>query len=215
MRKMLFVALLVWGLLVSAQGQVFNRESGLSSWGQENLVPDSQPSDRGGSVLFSTLGGIDPVASSVITSQVFTDFGNFATQGADDFTVTGNGWEITSVEARGAYFNGAGPADSVNVYILGVSGSLPDTTNLSAGAIYALEGGSYTDIGSGDFDIPLVPDGAPGIVLPPGTYFLVVQANMAAGSGGQWGWTQSASGPNSGTPNSHRSIRRRPAVVRQ
>jgi hypothetical protein len=195
---MLFLALLVWGLLVSAQGQVLNEE-GLSSWGQENLVPISQPSDRGGSVLFSTLGGIDPVTSSVITSQVFTDFGGFATAGADDFTVTGNGWEIESVEARGAYFNGAGPADSVNVYILGVSGGLPDTTNLSAGSIYALENASYTDIGSGDFEIPLVPDGQPGIFLPPGDYFLVVQANMAAGSGGQWGWTLSASGPNSGT----------------
>ena len=198
MRKMLFVALLVWGLVVSAQGQVLNAE-GLNSWGPENFNPASQPSDRGGSVLFSTLGGIDPVTSSVITSQVFTDFGNFATQGADDFTVTDNGWEIQSVEARGAYFNGAGPADSVNVYIVGVSGSLPDTTNLSAGSIFALENASYTDIGSGDFEIPLVPDGTPGIYLPPGTYFLVVQANMAAGAGGQWGWTLSASGPNSGT----------------
>jgi hypothetical protein len=201
MRKMLFGALLVWGLFNIAQGQ--NLESGATD--------ATVPGDRGGgSVLFSTIGGIDPVSAFVITSQHFTDpvFNDFATHGADDFTVTGNGWEITTVEVRGAYFNQPGNpqvADSVNVYIVGNSGNLPDTTNLSAGSIYALENASYTDIGSGDFQIPLVPDGSPGITLQAGTYWLVVQANLSVMAGGQWGWTEAASAPNSGTPNGFES----------
>ncbi len=156
---------------------------------------DNESVESRGTVLFSTFSGIVNPAPFTISSQNFTDAG-FTSQGADDFTVPGNGWTIDSVEVRGAYHNGAGPADSVNVYILGNSGSLPDTTNLSAGAIYAAENLSYTDVSSGDFLINL----PGGLTLLPGTYWLVVQVNMAFGTGGQWGWAESSSSPNSGTP---------------
>lgn len=150
-------------------------------------------------VLVSTFGGTTggPFA---VSSQFFT-VSSESTQGADDFTVTGNGWKIEQVSVQGEYQvftpgGPTGPASSVNVYILGNSGSLPDTTNLSAGAIYAAENLSYNDTGSGDFQIPL-PGG--GLTLSAGTYWLVVQANMSTDAGGKWGWYESAAVANSGT----------------
>ena len=141
---------------------------------------------RGGVVLFESFSQIEPQPFS-IASQNFPDE-NFSAQGADDFVVTGNGWQVETVEVRGTYFNGAGPAESINIYILGNAASLPDTTNLSAGSIYAAENLSYTDVGSGDFLIDL--PGA-GVLLQPGTYWIVVQVNMDFLVGGQWGWTES------------------------
>lgn len=149
-------------------------------------------------VLFSTFGGIDPGTPFGVVSQVFTDPGTtFFAAGADDFTITGNGWEIKEVSAKGAYSGGSGPAESFNVYILGNSGGLPDTGSLSAGAIYAAENISYHDDGSGEFTIPL-PGG--GLTLLAGTYWLVIQANMKDGVGGRWGWYESSSAFDSGTP---------------
>ena len=183
MRNMLIGSLLFMGLFAFAQlpGNVQLANGALDN------TSESLP-DGGGSVLFSTFGGIQP-SPFTISSQNFTDDGfNFASQGADDFSVTGNGWIIETVEVRGSYFGGAGPAESVNVYILGSTGTLPDTTNLSAGAIYAAENLAYTDVFDGDFNIVL-PGG--GVLLMPGDYWIVVQANMAFLVGGQWGWTES------------------------
>ena len=52
-----------------------------------------------------------------IVSQNFeATFDAYDAQGADDFTVpSGKVWTVTSVQATGVYFNGAGPCDSVNV----------------------------------------------------------------------------------------------------
>lgn len=158
----------------------------------------------GGTVLFSTFSGIAPQSFGV-NSQVFTVSGGttgipagYANTAADDFTIPASSglWNIETVQVQGSYFNGAGPAQSVNVYILGNASGLPDTTNLSAGAIYAAENLSYTDAGTGDFEIDL-PGG--GLNLPPGTYWLVVQANMDAFSTGQWGWRESSANPDTGT----------------
>ncbi len=160
----------------------------------EQNAGSAAPAAPNGTVLFSTFSGVQP-APFVVTSQAFTDIGSFAAQGADDFTVTGNGWEIDTVQVQGAYFNGAGPAQSLNLYILGNAAGIPDTTNLSAGSIYAAENLSYTDVGSGDFLIDLP---GPGVLLQAGTYWLVVQANMSVAAGGQWGWAESASAPDSG-----------------
>ena len=189
MRKMLLGV--IWILIIaSAQTAFAQLVPGIDS--KDNYVPP--PRD---SVLFSTIGGIDPGGAWTVSSQNFTDpaFNGFFSAGADDFTVTGNGWEITQIEVVGTYSAGGGPAASVNIYILGNSGSLPDTTNLSAGAIYAAENLSYTDTNDGDFLVTL-PGG--GVSLNAGTYWLVVQANMAFGAAGQWFWTESADGFDTG-----------------
>jgi hypothetical protein len=181
---------------------------GLSAYAQiPNFVrlgaqgePEPPATQGRGTVLFSTFAGIEPTIPFAISSQNFTDFG-FLSQGADDFTITGNGAVIQDVEVRGIYFAAVdggptGPAASLNVYILGNSGGLPDTTNLSGGAIYAAENISYTDVtGFGDFRVTL-PGG--GVTLLAGTYWLVVQTNQNVVTEGQWGWTESASSANSG-----------------
>lgn len=150
-------------------------------------------------VLVSTIAGEDPPAFAIVSS-LLTDAGNAHTAGADDFTITDpNGWQITTIRANGNYSGAipAGPASSVNIYIIGNSGSnLPDTTNLSAGAIYAAENLAYSDPGSGDIQVTLP---GSGVSLPPGTYWLVVQANVAFTAVGQWNWTESSLTPNSGT----------------
>ena len=47
---------------------------------------------------------------------------------ADDFDVpAGPGWNVTGVEVQGTYFNGSGPATSVNVTVYANSGDLPGT----------------------------------------------------------------------------------------
>lgn len=156
-----------------------------------------------GSVLFSTFSGV-PASPWTITCQQFTVTGGmtglpagFATVGADDFTIAvgQRAWLINSVEVSGSYFYLSGPAESVNVYILGDAAGLPDTTNLSAGAIYAYENASFTDVGTGDFHVDF-PGG--GVLLLEGTYWLVVQPNMDVFVGGQWGWTESSSAPDTG-----------------
>lgn len=196
MRKLLWCGLAV--ITLSAQAQ----QSG--PWLPGAIDNSPVASFSGGSVLFSTLGGIAP-ASFAVNSQRFTVTGGmtgipagYNNAAADDFTIPlADGlWQIVRVNVQGAYFVGAGPAESVNVYIIGNSGMLPDTTNLSAGSIYVAENLSYTDAGTGDFEIDL-PGG--GLNLGPGTYWLVVQANMDAFSGGQWGWRESSASPDTGT----------------
>jgi len=158
----------------------------------------------GGSVLFSTVGGIDPVEAFVVTSQDFLftapGFEDYETLNADDFTVTDNGWLLEAIEVRGSYFGLPAPgpisAASVNVYIVADAGGLPASADLPAGALFAWEGAPYTDVSDGDLRVTLP---APGWFLAPGTYWLVFQTSLDAMLG-QWGWTESASAPASGTP---------------
>jgi hypothetical protein len=156
--------------------------------------------NKAGSALFSTMGGIDPLAFAVISSEL-TDIPNFFTAAADDFTITNCAWEINTISANGNYSGGAGPAGSVNIYIMDDSAGLPNTTNLSGGAKYAAENLSYTDIGSGDFEISL----PSGLILQEGKYWLTVQANISFVSNGQWNWNESSLTPNSGTTNGDES----------
>ncbi len=164
-------------------------------------------------LLVNTLAGVDPPAYGVVSTN-FTDdppFNSPQTAGADDFVISDAGWKITTIRAYGDYsqrfMTMEGPADSINVYILGNSGELPNSTNLSAASIYAAEGLlSYTELdsanGGGDFEITLPGDG---MILPPGTYWLVVQANMKLYDNGQWNWTESSLTTNSGTTNGYES----------
>ena len=71
--------------------------------------------------LFSTLPGVT-ATPFLVSSQLFTDTAGNQTVAADDFTVAGSGWRMETVQVQGGYFNGAGPATSVNVYILGNAG---------------------------------------------------------------------------------------------
>lgn len=187
MRKLLIGSILVLGL--NAQAQFPDGFTGSSS------EPD-QVLNRGGA-LVSTLAGVQSDGS---VSQLFTDeagpLSGYANAGADDFIVpAGERWEITRFLIQGTYFDGmntGGPAESVNVYIIPDNGAgLPDSTNLAGSAIYAGEELNYSDIVSGDFDIPI----PGGVVLPVQNsdtrYWLVVQANQNYGEALFWFWKQS------------------------
>ncbi|MEM8960955.1 MAG: hypothetical protein AAGD38_05715 [Acidobacteriota bacterium] len=161
-------------------------------------------------VLFSSFSGIAS-GPFTVSSQLFLDLFvdpptnsvRFASAGADDFEVTGDGWRIEEIAVRGTYFFGSGPAESVSVYFIADDAGLPATTDLSGGAIRAYEGIGFVDVEVGDFRITLVDgDGNPDpLTLRPGVYWVVVRANMGFVSGGQWGWTESAAGANSGLTN--------------
>ncbi len=171
---------------------------------QTGAIPAGNVRDT---VLFDTSAGVAPGAYGIVSSAL-TDpsLGGFRTAGADDFTIADCAWEITRVRAYGAYadpFNvgQAGPATSVNVYILPKSGSLPTSTNLASIAIYAGTNLAYTDLNDGDFEIEI----PGGVVLQAGSYWLVVQANIELLAVGHWAWTESSLTPNSGTTNGDES----------
>jgi len=202
-RLFLLATIMLSGLTLLGQGAELVQAGSI-----DYIIPTS---NNRAPELFNSQPGVDPPAFAVVSSS-FTDavLGGFMAAGADDFTVPSCGWQITEVTAFGNYSDPAmtgssGPATSVNIYILGDAGGLPDTTNLSAGAIYAAEGLSYTEldaVNGGDFEIQL-PGG--GVFLTAGTYWLVVQANIELLAVGQWNWTESSLTPNSGTTNGNES----------
>ena len=90
-------------------------------------------------------------------------------------------WTVQQVTVSGQYFNGPGPAASVNVTFyfdqLGFPGA-------------AVPGGTYTNVAmsdtAGNFIITLPSS----LVLVTGTYWVSVQANMDFTPFGEWGWTR-------------------------
>src|SRR5664279_3213534 len=133
-------------------------------------------------VVFATLyDQYDNAATTASVSQNFEPANDtFDAQLGDDFVVpAGQTWTINEVDASGLYFNGAGPADSFNVFFYTNSGTLP-----AVAAVYTATNQAYTNT-TGNFVIPLtVP-----AVLSAGTYWVSVQANMTFSVGGEWGWT--------------------------
>lgn len=167
---------------------------------QATVTDNTLPAETlSGTTLFTTLG--NTVATPVgVTSQDFNHFSGYKTTAADDFTVTGFGWTINEVQVHGVFYNpnggSAGPAESVNIYILSGAG-IPGSTDLSASALFVQEDVSYKELGNGDLLIPIA---GSGITLSAGVYWIVVQVNMDFDIGGQWFWCESSSAANSGTP---------------
>src|SRR6188472_2622724 len=112
-------------------------------------------------------------------SATFTDFPTFSSDLADDFVVpAGQTWNVQSIDADGIYFNGAGPATDWNVFIYSNSGVLPGAQ------VYSTLHRPVTQVGS-TFTVNL----SPAAVLPAGTYWIEIQANMTFATQGEWGWT--------------------------
>ena len=98
---------------------------------------------------------------------------------ADDFTVpTGQKWNLDRVDVQGTYFNGTGPADSMNVFIYTEAITMPGTL------VYSRTAMSFANVDT-NFSIVV----SPAIVLEPGKYWVSVQANQNFDPAGQWGWT--------------------------
>lgn len=114
-----------------------------------------------------------------IVSQNFTHVDDaYDSQAADDFKLTRD-CKVTGVQVSGVYFEGKGPADSVNVWIYRSAQHEP-------GKVVSVQRKlDYRDrSGSGNLRITL----ASPVALSPGTYWVSVQANMAYTAGGEWGW---------------------------
>ncbi len=138
------------------------------------------PAPAGAVVLYDQY---DNQGANGITSQDFEAANDaFDNQGADDFVVPdGEDWDITGVDADGVYFNGPGPAASVNVsfYENGAGGLLP-------GSLLANRPASAFTGSGGDFVVTL----ATPVRLEPGTHWVSVQARQDFSPAGQWGWTE-------------------------
>jgi hypothetical protein len=121
----------------------------------------------------------NPSAAATSSQNFEAAFDAFDDLVADDFVVpAGQTWTINQVFTGGVYFNGAGPAGSVNVVFYGDSSTFP-------GAVVATRNNAVIATDSaGNFTITI----SPTVVLSPGTYWVSVQANMDFGVGGQWGW---------------------------
>ena len=214
MRKIFIGSIMIWGLFAFAQ------EFPLLHNFKPVLVDTTVPSERvgTGTVLFTTMNGLADQINSA-ASQRTSDFGPpgctsgncYQSVAADDFVIpnTVTNWIIDSVEVVGTYdgadgFPEAGPAESVNVYIMNndVVNSLPDDTDLASAALFAYEDIGYTDGNSGDFFIDLSGTLTGSADLTPGTYWIIVQANMDFEPGGreqQWGWAESSLNPDTGS----------------
>ena len=99
----------------------------------------------------------------------------------DDFVVpSGRCWLIQMIEVAGEYFNGDGPAASVNVRIYADADGVPGTLVFSKLNSAFIPGPQYGD---------LVINLSPGAQRGPGVYWLSIQVNMDyLGAKGQWGW---------------------------
>lgn len=122
----------------------------------------------------------DNDAGNAYTSQKFeADLDAFDNQGADDFVVpAGVAWGVQEVLITGAYYNGTGPAPTLNVTFYRDAGGKPGKVRADFPAVVPV------DNGTGSFAIKLPKR----VTLKPGTYWVSVQANMDFAVGGQWGW---------------------------
>ena len=146
-----------------------------------------------------------PVASATITLyDQYDNAGTIATSSqnyeaslnayddelADDFVVTDNmGWMVNQVEVDGQYFNGPGPATTVNIRFYTDSGGFPGSTVAERLNVAFTQGPE-----PGDFVAPLTQP----VPLGPGLYWISVQANQNFTPNGQWGWTDRIVSVNSG-----------------
>jgi len=130
-------------------------------------------------VLYDQTSG---AGTNSLTSQNFETANDlYDNQGADDFVVPAPGWAIDLVENLGVYYNGTGPANSVNVFFYNNSGGLPGT--LVEQRLNVVPSGG---LATGSFVIPI----SPAVNLSPGTYWVSIQANLDFSVGGQYGWTE-------------------------
>ncbi|HQW81152.1 MAG: hypothetical protein IPF83_08710 [Rhodanobacteraceae bacterium] len=126
----------------------------------------------------------DSPGASSVTSQNFEAANDAADDAAaDDFQIpAGPGWTITALYVPGVYFgSGTGPADSVDVNFYADNAGLPGALECTSAAVVPTDSaGTFT------IDLPVA------CVLPAGTHWVSVIANMDFSVGGQWGWSERA-----------------------
>ena len=115
--------------------------------------------------------------SGLVSQNFESKYDDFDSRAADDFRLKST-CTVKLVTVKGDYFNGSGPADSVNVILYRNSGGVPGTI------LKQFADRPYSDpSGTGNFSIPL-----PATVLQPGLYWVSVRANMDYDPAGEWEW---------------------------
>ncbi len=128
-----------------------------------------------GDVLYDQYDNAATTASSSQNFETALDPWTTRSRTTSSFRTESAGASAGS-RCRAMYFNGAGPADSVNVSIYDNAGDLPGTL-LASRPNLAFTGGS-------SFVVTV----SPTIELGPGRHWLSVQANQSFDPSGQWGW---------------------------
>jgi len=128
-------------------------------------------------ILYDQTDNPGPASSSSQDFETANDaFDDFA---ADDFVVPASQtWAIQSAHVPGVYFNGPGPAASVNVVFYADASAAPGTAECTYTGIIPADS-------AGTFDIALPSP----CILTEGTYWMSVQARQDFTPAGQWGWT--------------------------
>lgn len=159
------------GSLLAAQGKPSTSSKTVSGPIAKPLLPAV--------VLYDQTAG----ASQNTTSQNFeAAFDTFDNQAADDFVVPAlHQWSIDTLFAPGVYFNGTGPATSINVTFYADASPFPGAA-IPACTYSAVP---MVDSPAGTFTVTL----SPACVLAAGTYWVSAQANQDFGTAGQWAWT--------------------------
>lgn len=118
---------------------------------------------------------------SLASTQNFeAGYDAYDAEGADDFVVTwADGWNVEQVGAIAGYWNGTGPAASMNVVLY------DDASGMPGSAVCTYMNNAYTDDGAGNFLMDF--SGTP-CYLPAGTYWFGFQGNVDFAVGGQFGW---------------------------
>lgn len=118
-------------------------------------------------------------AIAIVSQNFEDDFDVYDAAVADDFTVPdGRKWKLKEIDVPGTYFDGTGPARSLNIAIFKNKGDLPGKLVAEYDAIEI-----FSD-GQGSFVVRL----PKWLKLKPGRYWISVQANMDFSGGGEWGW---------------------------
>jgi len=115
-----------------------------------------------------------------VPSQNFEDeFDIYDDMLADDFAVSeGTRWKLSEIDIEGTYFDGTGPAHSLNIAIYRNKHGLPGELVAKYDEI------QYADDQFGSFVVRL-PEA---LKLKPGRYWMSVQANQDFSVEGEWGW---------------------------
>ena len=134
----------------------------------------------------------DNAGTTATSSQNFeAAFDTFDSFTADDFVVpAGQTWNVSTINVGGQYFNGTGPAATVNVFFYPNSGTLPGSPAACTFNNVAIASGAAT--GSFGIDLPS------SCTLGAGTYWVSVQANLDFTPNGQWGWNDRTVQTNNG-----------------
>ncbi|MCB2221548.1 MAG: choice-of-anchor D domain-containing protein [Bacteroidetes bacterium] len=136
-------------------------------------------------VLYSQMTNLAPG----ISAQDFeAGYDAYDAQGADDFVVSGGGWNIAAIRWAGSYSEGGGPAASFNVRFYNDNSGMPGTL-VTNGEFLNI---SYIESG-GIFQAEL----PSALSLPDGTYWIDIQGQQDYAAAGQYYWTRIDDG---GTP---------------